>query len=457
MRGLLIVHVVRRRNGIVIGLVVLLCAMVVPPPLGPTRAEAAGNCKLTLDSGQADPPTGTTRTSITFTILVSYKQSCSPPSDIIVEIVGLASSPTTALSAGATSTSFGTVSASYSARRTIGTTGRWAYRFAARESTAHEWTTASGTSPDRVTISAPVTPAPKPTTKPTPKPTFRPTPRSTPMPTTRPASRPTGRPTTEPAPERSVAPSAEPILAGPETAAPTDPSAGTSTYPPDPTRYPITAAVPVAPVRTPSARAQPLAGPPLGDRPGAFDIGAIGLVWLGCGLVGSAVFVHLLGRRTRPDAVPWAVALATARVMPPAAALDAPPLGPPVELDPPAIPPDPEAQIPRWRRPSLQAARQSRGLAPMAVREPLRFRDGSRLRELRVVEYRMVRVADRPDDLEAEELGRLDRGDEVDVLERARGYALVSTPNGLRGWVEAATLGHPSDPGPAAAGPTARP
>jgi SH3 domain-containing protein len=51
------------------------------------------------------------------------------------------------------------------------------------------------------------------------------------------------------------------------------------------------------------------------------------------------------------------------------------------------------------------------------------------------VQYRFVRVADSPDTFRSMELGRMDRGDEVDVLERRSGYAHVRGPDGLDGWV----------------------
>ena len=59
------------------------------------------------------------------------------------------------------------------------------------------------------------------------------------------------------------------------------------------------------------------------------------------------------------------------------------------------------------------------------------------------VHYRFVRVADAPDDVRSVELGRLDRGDEVDVLDRRTGFALVRAPDGLEGWVPRMTRREP--------------
>ena len=104
--------------------------------------------------------------------------------------------------------------------------------------------------------------------------------------------------------------------------------------------------------------------------------------------------------------------------------------------------PDPEAMIPRWRRPSLQAARQSHW-AEEGARVPQRFTDGAPAGERRTVAYRLVFVSDRPDDRDAVELGRLDRGDEVEVLALDNGFARVRAPDGLEGWIDASTLDEP--------------
>lgn len=107
----------------------------------------------------------------------------------------------------------------------------------------------------------------------------------------------------------------------------------------------------------------------------------------------------------------------------------------------PELPLD-EAHIPRWRRPSVQAARQSSRFGPPVSRPALRFAAPASTGVERVaVHYRFVRVADAPDDVRSVELGRLDRGDEVDVLDRRTGFALVRAPDGLEGWVPRMTLG----------------
>jgi SH3-like domain-containing protein len=62
-------------------------------------------------------------------------------------------------------------------------------------------------------------------------------------------------------------------------------------------------------------------------------------------------------------------------------------------------------------------------------------------RELRRVRYRMVRLSDGPDEILSYEIGRLDKDDEVEVLDRTGVYVRVRTPSGVEGWVHRTTLG----------------
>jgi len=59
--------------------------------------------------------------------------------------------------------------------------------------------------------------------------------------------------------------------------------------------------------------------------------------------------------------------------------------------------------------------------------------------------YRLVLVSDRPDDRDGVELGRLDRGDEVELLALDHGFAQVRAPDGLVGWIDTTTLEKPPD------------
>jgi hypothetical protein len=59
------------------------------------------------------------------------------------------------------------------------------------------------------------------------------------------------------------------------------------------------------------------------------------------------------------------------------------------------------------------------------------------------VAFRLVRVGSDRDELLGEELTRLDRGDEVRVLEIDRDAARIETPDGTVGWIAVAVLGGP--------------
>jgi len=108
-----------------------------------------------------------------------------------------------------------------------------------------------------------------------------------------------------------------------------------------------------------------------------------------------------------------------------------------------------EAMMPRWRRPSLMQARKAdpiRDYTPVArlsfdkgLVGPL---DGH---ERRFIRYRVVRMLDSPDELRGTETGYLDRGDEVQLLEKYGAYWLVLCPDGRQGWVHNMTLGEVVD------------
>jgi len=126
---------------------------------------------------------------------------------------------------------------------------------------------------------------------------------------------------------------------------------------------------------------------------------------------------------------------------------------------------DSEALLPRWRRPSLLQARKA---DPIRDNEPaprLTFDHGLvgplDGRERKVIRYRVVRLLDSPDELRGSEIGYLDQGDEVQLLEKYGAYWLVLSPDGQQGWLHKMTLGDvyeedapPSD-GPVATMPIA--
>jgi hypothetical protein len=54
--------------------------------------------------------------------------------------------------------------------------------------------------------------------------------------------------------------------------------------------------------------------------------------------------------------------------------------------------------------------------------------------------YRSVRLGDGPDEFRSTELGRLDRGDEVEILGSHEGFLQVRTLAGLTGWIPRHTI-----------------
>jgi hypothetical protein len=108
---------------------------------------------------------------------------------------------------------------------------------------------------------------------------------------------------------------------------------------------------------------------------------------------------------------------------------------------------DPEALMPRWRRPSLLAARHGEpGRREVAERAVMRFRPdvAPTTAELRIVRYAVVPLLDRPDEVLGMHLIDLIAGDEVQVIETSSAYWEIVTADGERGFVHRTTLGLPS-------------
>jgi uncharacterized membrane protein YgcG len=106
---------------------------------------------------------------------------------------------------------------------------------------------------------------------------------------------------------------------------------------------------------------------------------------------------------------------------------------------------DVEATMPRWRRPSLLEARKADPTRFVAASQRMSFQD-SRVEpvqgyERRTIRYRVVRLLDAPDELRSTDIGQLDQGDEVQLLERSGAYWLVLCPDGRQGWLHKMTLG----------------
>jgi hypothetical protein len=104
---------------------------------------------------------------------------------------------------------------------------------------------------------------------------------------------------------------------------------------------------------------------------------------------------------------------------------------------------DPEANMPRWRRPSLLEARRADPTRQAPVyRLPMRFLDGrTNHPDLRIVRYATVPVLDRPDEVLGIKLADLEQGDEVLAVGAAGVFVEVTCATGDHGWVHRTTLG----------------
>jgi hypothetical protein len=109
------------------------------------------------------------------------------------------------------------------------------------------------------------------------------------------------------------------------------------------------------------------------------------------------------------------------------------------------MPLDGEAGMPRWRRPSLLQARKADPARSVSTAARQSFQNAATATaagvDRRVIRYRLVRLLDAPDELRSAEIGQLDQGDEVQLLERSGSYWLVLCPDGRQGWLHKMTLG----------------
>ncbi len=106
---------------------------------------------------------------------------------------------------------------------------------------------------------------------------------------------------------------------------------------------------------------------------------------------------------------------------------------------------DIDAHLPRWRRPSLMEARKADPLRNVSTDVRLSFeRDVDAAlgdMERRFIRYRLVSLLDAPDEVRGLEIGVLDEGDEVVLLEKRGTYWRVLCPDGREGWLHKMTLG----------------
>jgi hypothetical protein len=107
-----------------------------------------------------------------------------------------------------------------------------------------------------------------------------------------------------------------------------------------------------------------------------------------------------------------------------------------------------ESLLPRWRRPSLQQVRRTDPLRAAEAAPSLSF-ESAGVRPLenferRNIGYRLVRLLDSPDEFRSREIGILDQGDEVQLLQRHGVYWLILCPDGRQGWIHRMTLADPA-------------
>lgn len=392
------------------------------------RDVAAASCNgashetPTLTSGSASPGSGATSTVVTFSVRYTDRAGCAP-SQVEVSVAGVGrfqlAGPADGYAAGATFT-----------RSTKLPAGSWPYQFAAT----------SGSGPgERTVMLTTVSPARVVIVSPTPKPTPKATPNATPKPTPKPTPKATPKP--------------QPIATASNPVTPTPPS-------PDATGGPTTAVLPPSPSSPPQVAAGALVhrgGPtPPANRTGGRPVSAALLAPVGSELgiapdpgallpvaawslttaLGVLLFAFVLRRPAGDDEMaPARIVGWTPPRLPIVSAGPSPAAGTAEAADDDV--PDPEANLPRWLRPSLRLQRQSGdlGLLPLPA-EPVRFdRPAPAGVDRRTIAYRLVRLSDGPDDLRTNELARLDRGDEVEVLGGQGGFLKVRTPQGLEGWV----------------------
>jgi hypothetical protein len=252
------------------------------------------------------------------------------------------------------------------------------------------------------------------------------------------------RPSEQPKPTHGPKPTATPT---PRPKPATTPTPARST--PKPTPGPTATPAINTPTPTWSPQADALLGPVTGTTPGAGITAASGVGPISglpvapfpVLLAVVAMFAVIAGiRRRRRATVEGAVALAVD-----------PPDDPPTLAVAPRPLPVGEEHVPRWRRPSVVAARfdtdntvtmraaTAGSVAPR--RAPNVFTDltadaGDRMR----LRYDGVPLLDQPDDALGRSQADLDTGDEVLILDRDEVWANVTTPAGTTGWVPTMVL-----------------
>jgi hypothetical protein len=392
-------------------------------------ASAAGPLKLT--AGAADPDAAPAGSVFSFAATYISKDD-DPPAFVRVIVDGKAH----AMRPINASDSDMRDGARYRVRFKIKVPGTYAYSFAAQDSKGRATSLAGGTF--KVTK-----PKPKPT--PTPRPAATNDPKRTPKPAA------TASPPTD---GQSSAGAAAGLFldydGGPGSGGP-----GGSSYPPGWSGWPAA----VSPIGGPDGGAGEHGPAPQGpgSTAGHRTVGAIAALAVTLPGYGSDAWLALAARSAliaAGTAAIVAMALFTFRRRRPddedpddGSSRDEEPAESPAGATPTQAALTGEMAMPRWRRPSLNEARKAPpGTSLEAIEaERLTFARGAVVagaeHERRRIRYRMVRLSDSPDDLLGQEIGRLDEGDEVELLERSGLYWHVRTPAGQIGWVHKMTLG----------------
>lgn len=398
------------------GAAALLVALVVVPALWPgspltSRVEAAScngaSHELHLSAPDATPKTGTPATTIRFSVVFRDSAGCTGTVVVVIPGVGQVTlSPTG---------SAWTTGVTFQGSRTL-PVGTWTYRFDAKAGSGGGEKTLSIDGPGTIKITAPSptpTPTPKPTVTPapTPRPTVAPTPRPTPRATPRPSPKPTKAPTKTPKPKptpkpgTTTKPSPRPVGSGDGLSA--EPSAFTA-----------------------GAGAGTIGGGDPGGAGGSRGAGSSPLGMLpvvAISLVGASVLVVAARRRRRP-------------------AKDDDPAHDDQPAPSPGAPAIPEQLMIPIEFVAVGSSDVQRAPAGAGERETRRFSRGAASGvERRLIAYQSVRLSEGPDELRSRELGRLGKGDAVELIGDHAGFLQVRTPDGLEGWVpRVVVVGTPS-------------
>ena len=386
-------------------------------PVTPVLALSAICGTVTLSQGSISPANGTPATTFTFT--VTYTNSTGgTPNRARVRFGDFSQIVLT----GSGNTQAGVT---YSGSTTK-PNGTWTYMFRFR--TNATWCeTSTGTF---AVATATPPPTPKPTPVPTPRATPKPTPKATPKPTAKPTPKPARKAVATPKPSRKPRASAKPAASPVATATAGEPSpADGPSADPSPSPTPNGAAAIVRGTND----APPGSGPTL-DLAGlagavsGFVVNPL-LVWLLTAAGGTALYVRLV-RRPGNDEWPGGRARATA------AATEAP-----------AEPAGSSRSGADSRAEAVTVpiqAPQPLIVLPTAVATRVFDKGPAKGVERATVGYHKVRISSKPDELRSEELGRLERGDEVEILDSYEGFLQIRTPDGVVGWIQRhVTVGAP--------------